>query len=81
MKTQHHADGDAFAVKELATTDACAGSSSRRVIKILDVLKEKDITTTFFLTGRFIEKRLGCRGTARNMTSLKRILAKMEEFA
>ena len=33
------------------------------------------------LTGRFIEKRLGCRGTARNMTSLKRILAKMEEFA
>ena len=33
------------------------------------------------LTGRFIEKRLGCRGTARNVTSLKRILAKMEEFA
>ena len=33
------------------------------------------------LTGRFIEKRLGCRGTARNMTSLKRILGKMEEFA
>ena len=33
------------------------------------------------LTGRFIEKRLGCRGTARNMTSLKRILAKMEDFA
>ena len=30
------------------------------------------------LTGRFIEKRLGCRGTARNMTSLKRTLAKME---
>ena len=33
------------------------------------------------LTGRFIEKRLGCRGTARNMTSLKRILTKMEDFA
>ncbi|MBX7526132.1 DUF1697 domain-containing protein [Qipengyuania vesicularis] len=33
------------------------------------------------LTGRFIEKRLGCRGTARNMTSLKRILAKMENYA
>ena len=33
------------------------------------------------LTGRFIEKRLGCRGTARNMTSLTRILLKMEEFA
>ena len=33
------------------------------------------------LTGRFIEKRLGCRGTARNMTSLKRILGKMEDFA
>lgn len=32
------------------------------------------------LTGRFIEKRLGCRGTARNMTSLKRILGKMEDF-
>ena len=33
------------------------------------------------LTGRFIERRLGCRGTARNMTSLKRILGKMEDFA
>lgn len=33
------------------------------------------------LTGGFIEKRLGCRGTARNMTSLKRILGKMETFA
>ena len=33
------------------------------------------------LTGRFIEKRLGCRGTARNMTSLKRILARWKEFA
>ncbi|GGE00516.1 hypothetical protein GCM10011515_20410 [Tsuneonella deserti] len=31
------------------------------------------------LTGAFIERRLGCRSTARNMTSLKRILAKMEE--
>lgn len=31
------------------------------------------------LTGRFLERRLGCRGTARNMTSLKRIIAKMEE--
>lgn len=30
------------------------------------------------LTGRFLERRLGCRGTARNMTSLKRIIAKME---
>jgi uncharacterized protein (DUF1697 family) len=30
------------------------------------------------LTGSFIERRLGCRGTARNMTSLKRILAKMD---
>ncbi|WFL77827.1 DUF1697 domain-containing protein [Altererythrobacter arenosus] len=30
------------------------------------------------LTGRFLEIRLGCRGTARNMTSLKRIIAKME---
>jgi len=29
------------------------------------------------LTGPFMEKRLGCRGTARNMTSLKRILEKM----
>ena len=33
------------------------------------------------LTGRFIERRLGCRGTARNMRSLKRILEKMEETA
>lgn len=30
------------------------------------------------LTGAFIEKRLGCRGTARNMRSLKRILEKMD---
>jgi uncharacterized protein (DUF1697 family) len=30
------------------------------------------------LTGPFLRRRLGCRGTARNMTSLKRILAKME---
>ncbi|MEZ5681774.1 MAG: DUF1697 domain-containing protein [Erythrobacter sp.] len=29
------------------------------------------------LTGRFLERRLGCKGTARNMTSLKRILEKM----
>ncbi len=30
------------------------------------------------LTGAFIERRLGCRGTARNIRSLKRILAKMD---
>lgn len=30
------------------------------------------------LTGPFLKRRLGCRGTARNMTSLKRILAKMD---
>ena len=33
------------------------------------------------LTGAFMERRLGFRGTARNMTSLKRILAKMDETA
>jgi len=31
------------------------------------------------LTGSFIERRLGLRGTARNMRSLRRILAKLEE--
>lgn len=31
------------------------------------------------LTGAFLQRRLGCRGTARNMTSLKRILAKMDD--
>ncbi|RVU03594.1 DUF1697 domain-containing protein [Novosphingobium umbonatum] len=31
------------------------------------------------LTGPFIERRLGCRGTARNMRSLRRILEKMED--
>ena len=31
------------------------------------------------LTGKFLERRLGCRGTARNMRSLKRVLAKMDE--
>ena len=31
------------------------------------------------LTGAFIDRRLGCRGTARNIRSLKRILAKMDE--
>jgi uncharacterized protein (DUF1697 family) len=31
------------------------------------------------LTGPFIERRLGCPGTARNLRSLRRILAKMEE--
>lgn len=30
------------------------------------------------LTGPFLQRRLGVRGTARNMTSLKRILAKMD---
>jgi uncharacterized protein (DUF1697 family) len=30
------------------------------------------------LTGGFIERRLGCRGTARNLRSLRRILEKME---
>jgi len=32
-----------------------AGASSRRAKQILDVLKDKGIITTFFLTGRFIE--------------------------
>lgn len=31
------------------------------------------------LTGAFIERRLGRRGTARNLRSMKRILAKMDE--
>ena len=31
------------------------------------------------LTGKSLERRLGCKGTARNMRSLKRILAKMDE--
>ena len=31
------------------------------------------------LTGPFLQRRLGVRGTARNMTSLKRILAKMDD--
>jgi uncharacterized protein (DUF1697 family) len=31
------------------------------------------------LTGPFIERRLGCRGTARNLRSLRRILDKMDE--
>ena len=33
------------------------------------------------LGSKFLERRLGCKGTARNMTSLKRILAKMEDAA
>ncbi len=33
-----------------------AGASSRRAEKILDVLREKGIITTFFLTGQFIER-------------------------
>ena len=32
------------------------------------------------LTGDFIERRLGMRGTARNMRSMKRILAKIDEL-
>jgi len=31
------------------------------------------------LTKQFIEKRLGCRGTARNVTSIRRIMEKMEK--
>jgi uncharacterized protein (DUF1697 family) len=31
------------------------------------------------LVGAFIERRLGCKGTARNLRSMKRILAKMDE--
>ena len=31
------------------------------------------------LSGKLLERRLGCRGTARNMRSLARIVAKMEE--
>ncbi|MEP3050939.1 MAG: DUF1697 domain-containing protein [Erythrobacter sp.] len=30
------------------------------------------------LTGKFLERHLGCRGTARNMSSLTKILAKMD---
>lgn len=32
------------------------------------------------LTGQFLESRLGCKGTARNMRSLARIQAKMDEL-
>ncbi len=32
------------------------------------------------LTGAFIERRLGCKGTARNIRSLTRILDKMDEM-
>nr|WP_282098859.1 DUF1697 domain-containing protein [Qipengyuania sphaerica] len=32
------------------------------------------------LSNKVLEKRLGCKGTARNMNSLKRILAKMEKL-
>lgn len=31
------------------------------------------------LTGPFIERRLGCKGTARNVRSMKRILEKMDD--
>ncbi len=31
------------------------------------------------LTKQFIERRLGCRGTARNVTSVRRIMEKMEQ--
>ncbi len=31
------------------------------------------------LSGKLLERRLGCRGTARNMRSLARIVAKMDE--
>lgn len=31
------------------------------------------------LTKSFIERRLGCRGTARNITSIRRIMEKMEQ--
>ena len=30
------------------------------------------------LTGAFMEKRLGCRGTARNLRSVKRIIEKLD---
>lgn len=33
------------------------------------------------LTGPFIERRLGCKGTARNMRSIARIVAKLDEEA
>ncbi len=33
-----------------------AGASDRRAEKILDILRQQGIVTTFFLTGRFIEK-------------------------
>ena len=33
------------------------------------------------LSNKVLERRLGCKGTARNMTSLKRILARMEDTA
>jgi peptidoglycan/xylan/chitin deacetylase (PgdA/CDA1 family) len=33
-----------------------AGASSRRAEKVLDVLRDKDIITTIFLTGRFVER-------------------------
>lgn len=31
------------------------------------------------LTGAFLERRLGCKGTARNLRSIARIIAKMDE--
>ena len=72
---------DAAAVEALIEEHAAKGSErlalGNRVL-FLDYVHGVGVSD---LSNKVLERRLGCKGTARNMTSLKRILSKMDETA
>ena len=72
---------DRGAVEALIEEHSAKGSERLAVgnrVLFLDYVHGVGVSS---LSNKFLERRLGCKGTARNMTSLKRILTKMEEPA
>ena len=68
-------DADGFARLQSDRTGAerlAAGDRALHIDYVVGVAESK-------LVGTFIERRMGVRGTARNLRSMRRILAKMDE--
>ncbi|MFC4295999.1 DUF1697 domain-containing protein [Novosphingobium tardum] len=74
---EREADADQFAV--LAADHADRGPEKLALGDRALYIDFVDGVADSRMTGKFLERRLGCRGTARNMRSLARILAKMDD--
>jgi uncharacterized protein (DUF1697 family) len=72
---------DRSAVDALIEEHAAKGSERLALgdrVLFLDYVHGAGVSS---LSNKVLERRLGCKGTARNMTSLKRILGKMKDAA